>query len=105
MSVPNPVAEPSASPTAQTVSAAGAATPAKPLSACEGLGVEDTVQEVPSQCSASVTLAKGPLVAYPTAHRSVGDRAATPLSWFRSDPGLGLGTTAHDVPSQCSMRV
>src|SRR6266699_2731958 len=52
-----------------------------------GLGVGTTLQAVPSQCSASVPGAS----VCPTAHTSLADTLATPLSW----PWAGLETTVQ----------
>src|SRR6476646_9163095 len=54
---------------------------------------------VPFQCSISVWLP-----AMPTAQTSLAATAATPSRTLLA-PGLGLATTAHAVPFQCSTSV
>ena len=69
-----------------------------------GLGTMD--QRRPSQCSMSVTpVFVATFSTSPTAHASVRDRTETPNSVSDLLRGLGLGTTLHETPSQCSMRV
>src|SRR5436309_6335617 len=65
-----------------------------------------TLQLLPSQCSVSVwSLGAG--YNMPTAQTSLlaPPTATTPHSSLSAEPGLGLGTMFHCVPSQCSVRV
>src|SRR5262249_30371057 len=70
-----------------------------------GFTVGTVVQDVPSQCSASVaSRPPGPELSSPTAHASVADVAVT--DWSEPlVPGVGLATTLQEVPSQCSAMV
>ena len=77
----------------------------------DGLGLGTMDQAVPSQCSIRV-LAPSALPGglclppAPTAVQSEGLVQLTPASPFAGGPGgLGLGTMAHRVPFQCSVRV
>jgi hypothetical protein len=76
------------------------------LASVPGLGLPTIVQAVPSQCWVNVVVSvpdpKTVVCVNPTAHALVADVAETdwrtaPFPWF------GLGTTVHEVPSQCSM--
>src|SRR5262249_41345593 len=93
-------------PTAHTSVAETAAAAARLLKPVLALGLGTTLQLVPSQCSISVCVA---LLALgwkpPTAHTSVPETAVTPFSSLFCVPGLGLGTTLHVRPFQCSVRV
>src|SRR5262249_59429728 len=66
----------------------------------EGLGLGTTAQLVPFHCSIRV-----PLPLSPTAHTSLADTAATPLSPAPGPTPLGLATMLQAVPFQCSVRV
>ena len=68
-------------------------------------GLAATVQVVPFQCSIRVCSKACASVYSPTAHASDGPTAATPERKFPLSPGDGLGTTAHEAPSQCSISV
>src|SRR5712691_10006549 len=94
------------SPTAHTSLAETAVAPLSWLScAPAGLGLGATVQLAPSQCKMRVCgLAKEVGSANPTAQTSLAETAVTPLSWSIG-PTLGLGTTLHLRPFQCSIRV
>src|SRR6266849_10250003 len=94
------------SPTAQTSVAETAVAPRSSLScAPAGLGLGTTVQLVPSQCRVRVCgLAKELGSANPTAQTSFAETAVTAVSWSVG-PMLGLGTTLHRRPFQCSIRV
>src|SRR6266849_1219700 len=74
-------------PTAQTSLVDTAATADSRSLPVTGLGVGTTLHAVPSQCSASVPAAS----VCPTAHTSLADTLATPLSW----PPDGLETTVQ----------
>src|SRR5207248_2480271 len=64
-----------------------------------------TAQDVPSQCSVSAWNPAS-MTWSPTAHASVAETASTPLRPSTLPlPGLGLGTTVQDDPSQRSVRV
>src|SRR5262249_50879267 len=67
--------------------------------AVEGLGLGTTAQLVPFHCSIRV-----PLPLSPTAHTSLLDTAATPLSPAPGPAPLGLATMLQAVPFQCSVR-
>ena len=84
------------SPTAQTSSGAIAATPFRSPGAA---GVGTTVQEWPSQCSASVA---DPSLDSPTAHASAAESAVTAFSWVKGN-GLGDGTAVQWPPWNRSM--
>ena len=92
----------SANPTAHTSFAEVAAIPWRNALEPWTLGLDATVHDVPSQCSMSCRLRMfDPMVCRaPTAHASVGDRAATPSRVANRVLGLGVATTFHPPPSQ-----
>src|SRR5438105_2192052 len=89
------------SPTAHTSCDDEAAIPRR---AVPWSGVETTLHVMPSQCSRSVRFTWGSDTDVPATHASIAEIALTPKSWAAWS-GLGLGTTLHDVPSKCSIRV
>src|SRR5262245_13243847 len=89
-------------PTAQTSLGPAALTPASLFCAVWALGLETTLQALPSQCRVSVRVL-GPSWTYPTAHTSL---VATPVTAYNSFPsrlGLGAGMMLQAVPSQCTV--
>src|SRR6266571_1951966 len=91
------------SPTAQMSLAETAVTPASSLVCVLALGLETTLQLVPSQCSIRVCAIPEPVRAkVPTAQTSVVETATTPRRTLPV-PAVGLATTLHFFPSQCSM--
>src|SRR6266571_2668528 len=90
------------SPTAQTSVVETAATASR-LSCVLALGLETMLQLVPSQCSIRVCASPQPVRAkVPTAQTSVVETATTPRRTLPV-PAVGLATTLHFFPSQCSM--
>jgi hypothetical protein len=92
-------------PTAQALAADVAMTELSFVS-IPGLGLPTIVQAVPSQCSVNVPVSvpdpKRVVCEYPTAQALVADVAVTDWRTVLF-PWVGLGTTFHEVPSQCSM--
>src|SRR5579884_3784105 len=70
-----------------------------------GLGLFTTLHSVPFQCSVSVFRAEELLAVKPTAQTSFEETAATLRNSLLIEPGLGLVTTLHFVPFQCSVNV
>ena len=97
-------------PTAVQMVGEGQETPCKRLLAAPaGLGVAWTDHLLlPSQCSASITVAAGPLVSYhPTAVQPLARAHEIPtrVLKFVAPGGLGVACTHHLLPFQCSARV
>ena len=79
-----------------------AVTDSTPIPAGQGT----IVQFVPFQCSIRLPLAKlEKLKLNPTAHASVAEVTATDWRMLSGAEVLGLGTTVHEIPSQCWMSV
>src|SRR5215472_7868329 len=94
------------SPTAQTSPAETAVTPFSSLFCVLALGLGTTLQLVPFQCSMRVWDGPKPeTTKLPTAHTSWAETAATASRMLSAPPGLGLGTTRHLWPFQCSASV
>jgi len=70
-----------------------------------GLGLEITLQAVPSQCSMRVVVTFELVACVPTAHTSLLAMAATDMRALFPAPPFGLDTILHAAPSQCSVRV
>src|SRR5438874_1752370 len=69
-------------------------------------GLDTMLHCVPSQCSMTVPPTPGPDPYPPTAHTSLVEMAATPRNPVPCAlGGLGLGTTLHCTPFQCSVSV
>ncbi len=99
--VPNDVAA-SAAPTAQQSIAVAQLTPASSDPA--GLGVETTRHTRPSQCSTRVLSAGVPPLRKPTAQQLALVGQVTPFKMSLPDVrGLGVATTYHACPFQCSL--
>src|SRR3954470_3711594 len=64
-----------------------------------------TLHDCPFHRSMSPELMLPVGYAYPTAHTSWDEIAATASSRLSEVPGFGLGTRLHCVPSQCSISV
>src|SRR5439155_9252541 len=89
-------------PVAHTSSAVAAATAWS--APCTGSAGGAIFQAVPSQCSISGRMSF-PAMALPTDQTSSGATAATPSSDVLGARSRGVGTTFHEVPSQCSASV
>ncbi len=90
-------------PTATTFLAVSAATSCSPLAIDRPVRLRHAV---PSHCRMSCfdpTL--GSRLSPPTAHTFLGPRASIPNSTLVPFSGLGLGTTFHRSPFQCSISV
>src|SRR5436309_9616421 len=87
---------PSECPTAHTSSGAMASTPVKKLLSPSTVGVDTTLQVVPSQCSARVLATPASSRKYPTAHMSVEEVAEAAASSLSPLPELGVATATHE---------
>src|SRR6266568_1516838 len=70
-----------------------------------GFGLGTTDQIVPSKCSTSVLTGELGATRSPTAQMSVGEVAEIDHRKLPVLLALGLATSFHEVPSQCSMSV
>src|SRR6266566_3191229 len=96
ISVPLPL-----SPTAHTSLVETAATPKRSLNAPSGLGLATMLHCLPFQCSMRVCETPLALEAFPTAHTSLVETAAT--AWSPVPTVEGFFTTLHLWPFQCSI--
>src|SRR6266702_4238344 len=90
------------SPTAQALVAESATGAARALILDPGLGLGVTAHWDPFQCRIKVVVGPTSPSAVPTAQAELAESAATPDNKLSRLPTLGLETTSHWEPSQCS---
>src|SRR6266567_4020958 len=92
-------------PTVQMLFAETATTSYRALRCDPTFGLGTMLHRVPFQCSISVCYTPLLPTEAPTVQISFAETALASIRELKFDPGLGLGTTLHCVPFQCSINV